>query len=126
MKEGNQIDAKGNVIHLALDQFNLKELPRIILKFTNLEYLSLYKNQLVMLPPEISQLTQLTILNLASNKLSTLPSEISQLTQLTDLDLARCPFHKFAASQAAARLYGLGGYKARSNRWGRELNQARP
>jgi putative spermidine/putrescine transport system ATP-binding protein len=28
----------------------------------------------------------------------------------------RCPFHKFAASQAAARLYGLGGYKARSNR----------
>jgi len=22
---------------------------------------------------------------------------------------ARCPFHKFAASQAAARLYGLGG-----------------
>jgi hypothetical protein len=21
----------------------------------------------------------------------------------------RCPFHKFAASQAAARLYGLGG-----------------
>lgn len=28
----------------------------------------------------------------------------------------RCPFHKFAASQAAARLYGLGGYKARSKR----------
>ncbi len=22
---------------------------------------------------------------------------------------ARCPFHKFSASQAAARLYGLGG-----------------
>ena len=38
----------------------------------------------------------------------------------------RCPFHKFAASQAAARLYGLGGYNARSNRLGRELNQARP
>jgi hypothetical protein len=30
--------------------------------------------------------------------------------------MPRCPFHKFAASQAAARLYGLGGYKARSNR----------
>ena len=30
--------------------------------------------------------------------------------------IPRCPFHKFAASQAAARLYGLGGYKARSNR----------
>ena len=29
---------------------------------------------------------------------------------------SRCPFHKFAASQAAARLYGLGGYKARANR----------
>src|SRR5438445_13630246 len=39
---------------------------------------------------------------------------------------SRCPFHKFAASPAAARLYGLGGYKVRSNRWGRELNQARP
>jgi len=38
----------------------------------------------------------------------------------------RCPFHKFAASPVAARLYGLGGYKVRSNRWGRELNQARP
>jgi tetratricopeptide (TPR) repeat protein len=38
----------------------------------------------------------------------------------------RCPFHKFAASPAAARLYGLGGNKVRSNRWGRELNQARP
>ena len=24
-------------------------------------------------------------------------------------DLSRCPFHKFATSQAAARLYGLGG-----------------
>lgn len=40
--------------------------------------------------------------------------------------LTRCPFHKFAASQAAVRLYGLGGYKARSNRVGRELNHARP
>ena len=39
---------------------------------------------------------------------------------------ARCPFHKFAATQAAVRLNGLGGYKARSNRWGRELTQARP
>ena len=38
----------------------------------------------------------------------------------------RCPFHKFAASPAAARLYGRGGHKVRSNRWGRELNQARP
>jgi len=25
------------------------------------------------------------------------------------LDAARCPFHKFTASHAAARLYGLGG-----------------
>src|SRR6266571_3436829 len=33
----------------------------------------------------------------------------------------RCPFHKFAASPAAARLYGLGGYKVRANRWVREL-----
>jgi len=31
-------------------------------------------------------------------------------------NMPRCPFHKFAASQAAARLYGLGGDKARSNR----------
>ena len=30
--------------------------------------------------------------------------------------MPRCPYHKFAASPAAARLYGLGGYKARTNR----------
>jgi hypothetical protein len=45
-----------------------------------------------------------------------LAEEIESLGNSVRRELTRCPFHKFAASQAAARLYGLGGYKARSNR----------
>jgi hypothetical protein len=36
------------------------------------------------------------------------PKAIEHLNNAT-AQTARCPFHKFAASQAAARLYGLGG-----------------
>ena len=41
----------------------------------------------------------------------TMPCYISTCVKIT-----RCPYHKFAASPAAARLDGLGGYKARTNR----------
>jgi hypothetical protein len=34
---------------------------------------------------------------------------VSDTTSTYPLWTTRCPFHKFAASQAAARLYGLGG-----------------
>ena len=38
-----------------------------------------------------------------------LSEEIDDVGHSQQDKLARCPFHKFAASYAAARLYGLGG-----------------
>ncbi|HUU19241.1 MAG TPA: COR domain-containing protein [Sedimentisphaerales bacterium] len=82
-----QKDSKGHIIRLALEDLQLYEFPRTILKFKNLVYLSLYDNQLSMLPPEISKLTNLNKLYLGNNKLRTLPPEISKLTNLRELSL---------------------------------------
>lgn len=83
-----QVDSNGNVVRLALESRELKALPRTVLKFKKLEYLSLYDNKLSKLPHEITQLTNLTILVLHANRLGTLPSEIKLLTNLTYLDLS--------------------------------------
>lgn len=82
-----QIDFNAHVIRLALEDLELKDFPRTIMKFKNLVYLSLYDNQVRKFPPEIKQLTNLTELYLAQNQLSTLPPEITKLTNLTKLNL---------------------------------------
>ena len=87
-KGAYQRDSNGRVIRLSLEFLQLKEFPRTILKFRNLDHLSLYRNQLSTLPPEISQLKKLNTLYLSGNQLSMLPPEISKLTNLTILVLA--------------------------------------
>jgi len=77
----------GNVIRLALEFLKLKKFPSTILKFKDLDFLSLLGNQLNSVPPEISQLMSLMELSLGYNQLGGLPPEITQLTNLSALSL---------------------------------------
>jgi GTPase SAR1 family protein len=80
-------DSKGHVIHLALEDLKLKQIPKTIYEFKYLTSLSLYKSQLSILPSRISKLTNLTRLDLYNNNLSTLPPEIAKLKNLRELIL---------------------------------------
>lgn len=64
---------------LNLEKQKLKEFPKEILAFTNIERLILKRNNLKEIPKELSQLTKLHYLDLASNNIESLPKELSTL-----------------------------------------------
>lgn len=70
------------VITLDLEKKKLKEIPKEILEFKNIEKLILKRNRIKDVPKEISNLKKLHYLDLASNYIETLPKELSVL----DLD----------------------------------------
>ena len=80
------IDEKYNITGLNLNKLNLKQLPSVIFKLSNLQRLDVSSNQLSALPPEISFLSNLQKLDISSNQLSALPLEISSLSNLQRLD----------------------------------------
>ncbi|MBP1645160.1 MAG: hypothetical protein H6Q16_735 [Bacteroidetes bacterium] len=67
------------VITLDLEKKKLKEIPKEILEFKNLEKLILKRNRIKDVPKEISQLKNLHYLDLASNYIESLPKELSVL-----------------------------------------------
>lgn len=73
------------VIRLELRKKKLKEFPKEIFQFKNLQYLDISKNQLKELPDSIYLLTQLQYLNVSRNKLGSLPKEIGKMTNLVYL-----------------------------------------
>ena len=75
------------VIRLDLKRQDLDSLPLDILKFKNLQYLSLRKNQFNYFPVELSHLVNLQVLDLSKNELTSIPPEISSLTNLKHLIL---------------------------------------
>lgn len=98
------------VIKLNLRKCKLKEFPKEILRFTNLQYLDISKNsireipdeidtlvnlqfltmsrnKIISLPPNIGKLKHLKYLNVNQNDLNRLPSQIGQLKELIQLDL---------------------------------------
>lgn len=70
------------VIRLELKKQKLKEFPKEIFKFKNLQYLDLSKNQLKELPDSLYLLEKLQCLVVAHNKLGTFPKEIGKCTNL--------------------------------------------
>ena len=73
------------VIRLELRKQKLKEFPKEIFMFKNLQYLDISKNQIKELPDSIYKLTQLQYLNVSRNKLSSLPKEIGKMSNLVFL-----------------------------------------
>lgn len=75
------------VIKLELRRKRLKEFPKEIFQFKNLQYLDLSKNSIVEIPAEIAQLKDLQILILARNEIESVPKEIGELKNLQYLNL---------------------------------------
>lgn len=73
------------VIRLELRKKKLKEFPKEIFMFKNLQYLDLSRNQLTELPDSIYKLTQLQYLDVSRNKLSSFPKEIGKVSNLVYL-----------------------------------------
>jgi Leucine-rich repeat (LRR) protein len=75
------------VIKLVLRKEKLKEFPKEIWSFPNLQYLDLSKNQIAEFPDTLGQLKNLQVLHLSRNKIESLPRELGDLTNLVILDI---------------------------------------
>jgi Leucine-rich repeat (LRR) protein len=73
------------VVRLELRKKKLKEFPKEIFQFKNLQYLDLGKNQIKELPDSIYLLKQLQYLDVSRNKLGSLPKEIGKMSNLVYL-----------------------------------------
>lgn len=85
--EGLSDKALKNIERLELDGINLKTVPLVLAKCTNLQYLDLSENQIETLPYFITKLEKLTFLNLQNNKIKLLPKSLQKLPNLQFLDL---------------------------------------
>lgn len=74
-----------SVFVLILRREKLKEFPKEIFAFVNLEELDLSKNKIDTIPKEISRLKNLQVFNISKNKLTRIPPEISALSKLKKL-----------------------------------------
>jgi Leucine-rich repeat (LRR) protein len=75
------------VIKLELRKKKLKEFPKEIFQFKNLQYLDLSKNSIKEIPPEIAELKDLQIFIISKNDLESLPKEIGELKMLQYLNV---------------------------------------
>lgn len=75
------------VKHLILKREKLKDFPKEILSFSNLEELNLTGNRLSSLPKEITQLKNLKVLNLSRNSFVEFPKVLTEMVWLKKLDL---------------------------------------
>ena len=75
------------VIRLVLRKNKLKEIPKEIFQFTNLQYLDLSKNKIKEIPEDIGKLQNLQKLILSRNNIEVLPKEIGMLKNLTELNV---------------------------------------
>lgn len=73
------------VVRLELKKKKLKEFPKEIFQFKNLQYLDISRNQLTEIPDSLFHLTNLQYLNISRNKLGSLPKEIGKLANLVYL-----------------------------------------
>ncbi len=76
---------KNQVYKLNLSNQKLKEFPKEILLFENLQELNLGKNQIKEIPAEINRLKNLQVLNLSKNKIKKIPETFGDLKELHTL-----------------------------------------
>ena len=77
------------VYKLSLKDQRLKELPRDITRFPNLQILDLSNNRIRHVPPSVRDLPHLQSLNLYNNRVKSLPDELRYLEHLHALYLGR-------------------------------------
>lgn len=77
------------VYKLNLSNQKLKEFPKEILLFENLQELNLSNNSIQDLPAEINRLKNLQVLNLSNNKIKKLPATIGDLKELQTFYLSK-------------------------------------
>ena len=75
------------VIKLVLRKQKLKEFPKEIFLFKNLQYLDLGKNSILEIPDSISKLKNLQYLDVSRNKLERISMKIGELNNLFYLNL---------------------------------------
>lgn len=83
-----QSDDEGNLIHIGLTQWNLKEIPDILFDLSELRTLDLHENHIHTIPPEIRKLHVLETIDLAFNDLTEFPLQLLNLRFLRKLNLA--------------------------------------
>ncbi|HLG03478.1 MAG TPA: leucine-rich repeat domain-containing protein [Bacteroidia bacterium] len=76
-----------NLQYLDLSKNQITEFPDTLWKLKNLQMLFLSKNRIVSLPREIGEQSNLFLLNLNQNELISLPPQIGKLKKLKFLDL---------------------------------------
>ncbi|MCY7329622.1 MAG: leucine-rich repeat domain-containing protein [Saprospiraceae bacterium] len=76
-----------SITAIDLSNQNLKSVPSVVFKSTQVKVLLLERNRLIALPAEIGELKNLILLDLRGNNLTTLPNEISGLKALWFLNL---------------------------------------
>jgi Leucine-rich repeat (LRR) protein len=76
-----------NLQYLDLSKNSIKELPEEIGSLHSLQYFAASKNDIEIFPPELGQLTNLRWLNLNQNEIMLLPPQIGNLSSLEYLDL---------------------------------------
>jgi Leucine-rich repeat (LRR) protein len=86
------------VIKLVLRRQKLKEFPKSIYKFKNLQYLDLSKNSIKELPDSITQLKNLQYLIVSKTGLETLPTSFGNLESLKYLNLNQNEIYKLPYS----------------------------
>lgn len=77
------------VYKLSVTWEKLKEFPKEVFSFTNLQLLDLMDNEIRVIPADISKLKHLQSLLLSNNKIAALPEALKQLEHLEDLGLER-------------------------------------
>lgn len=84
---GEAMKAPEKVVKLTLRKMKLKEFPKEIWSFPNLQYLDLGKNQIKEFPDTLGKLKNLQWLNLEKNKLEALPRGLGDLQNLVILNI---------------------------------------
>ena len=75
------------VVKLVLRKDKLKEFPKEIWSFPNLQYLDLSKNLITEYPDSLGQLKNLQVLHLSKNKIESLPREFGDNSNLMIVDI---------------------------------------
>ena len=75
------------VYKLDLHKKKLKEIPKEVFTFTNLQELNISKNKLTKIPKDIKLLTKLEVFNVSSNDIDSVPAEIGKLINIKSLIL---------------------------------------
>ncbi len=70
------------VLRLELRKKKLKEVPKEVFQFKNLQWLDLGKNNITELPDSLYKLENLQFLNVSRNKLTSLPKQIGKMLNL--------------------------------------------